>query len=151
MFRLRRHSLDKKRLRNVLLVGSSDREDFLDYLDLTCVNNVDKAHNYRWKNRNIMNVPTSVIPRHEVTYSTDIIIYFVNVAEKNNLNWLKYYFDTHLHVKHHIIVYSDFDEDFGKLKKSEFYKEANKYTDVMIFDSDYEEVETFIRKLTKKV
>lgn len=150
MIRLRRHSLEKKRLRNVLLVGSSDREDFLDYLDINCVDNLDKARNYRWKNRNLMNVPTNVVPRPEVTYKTDIIVYFVNLTEKNNLSLLKYYFDTHIHVKHHIIVYSDFDEDYGRLKKSDFYKDVNKYTDMMMIDSDYEDLETFIKKLTKK-
>lgn len=148
--RLRRHPFESKRLRNILLVGSKEREDFLEYLDINRINKTI-SKNYRWKNRNIMNIPTGLAPRFEVIHKTDIIIYFVNTRETNNLELLMEYFYNHMHVQHHLIVCNDFEKDFRKLKKSEFYKEINKYTDVNLYDSDYEEVEDYIRVLTKKV
>jgi hypothetical protein len=148
--RLSRRPVQKqKRLRNILLVGTEDREDFLDYLDIDVVSS-DKGKNYRWKNRNIMNMPSRVVPRQEVIQQTDVIIYIVDCDDINSFKDASIYSEMLSHVPHHIVIAVNYN---ANIFRSKFYKHLNRLTEVHVFDDDYEdyELENFLKYITKKV
>lgn len=148
--RLSRRPVKKqKRLRKILLVGTEDREDFLDYLDIDVVSS-DKGKKYKWGNRNIMNMPCRVLPRQEVVQQTDIIIYIVDCDDINSFNDASIYSNIHLHVPYHIVIASNYNPS---IFRSKFYKNLNRFTEVHMFDDNYDdyEVQNFLKHITKKV
>jgi hypothetical protein len=140
----------QKRLKNILLVGTPDREDFLEYLDIDVNQANDKGKNYRWKNRNLMNIPCGVAPRPEVVATTDVIIYFVDCKKMSTFEIAKQYSQYHLHVPHHLIVACNYK---SHIRRSRFYLELVRTTNnTQLFSDylDYDELETYVRQLTKK-
>jgi len=149
--RLSRRPVQKqRRLRNVLLVGSKEeREDFLDYIEVNVNQSEDKGKNYRWNNRNLLNIPCGVTPRPEAIYTTDVVIYFVDCEDRSSYEAARQYALNLLHVGHHLVVASNYRDS---LTRSKFFRELSRYTDVSLFtDDDEDDIESYLRQLTKKV
>ncbi len=146
----RRPTQKQRRLRNVLLVGSKEeREEFLDYIEVDVNQTEDKGKNYKWKNRNLLNIPCGIIPRPEAIYTTDVVIYFVDCEDMSSYEAARQYALNLLHVGHHLVVASNYRDSFTRCQ---FFRELSRYTDVSLFtDDDEDEVESYLKQLTRKV
>lgn len=146
----RRPVQTQRRLRNVLFVGSKEeREDFLDYIEVDVSRQAeDKGKNYRWKNRNLLNIPCGVFPRPEAISRTDVVIYFVDCEDRSSYEAARRYAQDLMHVGHHLIVASNYRDSFTR---SLFFRELSRYTDISLFTDDDDDVESYLKQLTKKV
>ncbi len=96
-----------------------------------------------------MNMPCRVIPRQEVIQQTDVIIYIVDCDDIKSFKDASIYSKMHLHVPHHIVISINYNPC---IFRSKFYKELNRWTEVHIFDDNYDddELENFLKFITKK-